>query len=69
MREICKSGSEGGGALTGSPYLYSERPLVGCYAELGRASGADGLCCCLERGIRGERAVTPQLLGTSRTVG
>src|SRR6266540_7028205 len=31
MREICTSGSEGGGALTGSPYPYSERPLVGCY--------------------------------------
>ena len=25
MREICTSGSEGGGALTGSPYLYSRR--------------------------------------------
>ena len=23
MREICTSGSEGGGALTGSPYLYN----------------------------------------------
>src|SRR5437588_8226351 len=25
MREICTSGSEGGGALIGSPYLYSRR--------------------------------------------
>ncbi len=28
MREICTSGSEGGGALTGSPYLYNERPRL-----------------------------------------
>jgi hypothetical protein len=26
MREICKSGSEGGGALTGSPYPYTSGP-------------------------------------------
>ena len=36
MREICTSGSEGGGALTGSPYLYNERHAVGCYKELCR---------------------------------
>lgn len=34
MREICTSGSEGGGALTGSPYLYSKRHVVGCCEEL-----------------------------------
>jgi hypothetical protein len=36
MREIRQSGSEGGGALTGSPYPYSERPRVGCCEELAR---------------------------------
>ena len=38
MREICKSGSEGGGALTGSPYPYNEWAAVGFWQELGRAS-------------------------------
>src|SRR4029078_2321869 len=28
MREICTSGSEGGGALTGSPYLYKARRFL-----------------------------------------
>src|SRR2546423_629982 len=35
MREICTSGSGGGGALPGSPYLYSERHAVGCYKRVG----------------------------------
>lgn len=38
MREICTSGSEGGGALIGSPYLYNERPLVGSWQELAGTS-------------------------------
>jgi len=36
MREIRKSGSEGGGALTGSPYPYGHQPADSVTPKLGR---------------------------------
>ena len=40
MREICTSGSEGGEALIGSPYLYSRRDAGAPRHGVGFGAGA-----------------------------